>query len=116
MSVIFYSGNPKDLLADFDARIAQTEPKGKITTWKKTTTGHYTHKAADWTDKAYFFPSLEAGKLVFNLIRPTGTNISVTVYGYYHGHLTETFLNHFDQKFTTAQSSAVGTTGDNIKA
>jgi hypothetical protein len=116
MSVIFYSASPKDLLADFDAKIAQTEPKGKITTWKKTTTGHYTHKAAEWTHKAFFLPKIEAGKLVFNLIRPADENVSVTVYGYYHGHLTETFLNHFDKMFTVAQCSAHGTAGDNLNA
>lgn len=115
MSVFFYSANPKALLAAFEARIAQVEPKGKITTWVKTSE-HFTHKATDWAKKAFFLPKIEDDKLVFNIIRPKDENISVTTYGYYHGHLTETFLNHFDSSFTAARSSATPSAGDNVTA
>jgi len=115
MSVTFISADPKSLLKDFEDRIAQSEPKGKITTWEKTANGNYTHKAADWHGKASFKPSVETGKLVFYIIKPATENVAVTTYGYYHGHLIETFLNHFDQKFTDGTASALPRTGDVVK-
>ena len=112
MSVQFSTSQPAALLTAFNARISQTESVGKITTWIKDG-DYYTHKAAEWTKKAWFKPSIESGKLVFNILRPQNINISNTVYGYFHGHLTETFLNHFDQLFTSASSSALPAAGDN---
>jgi len=104
---------PAALLAAFDARIHQEEPKGKITTWEKHRDGvHYTHKSTEWHQKAYFKPNVLTDQLVFNIIAPQGGSIETVVYGYYHGHLTETFLNHFDKMFTWAQSSALPTKND----
>lgn len=117
MAVHFTTTHPKDLLAQFDARIAQTEPKGKITTWVKSDDGKfYTHKAQDWAKKAWFQPKIEKDQLTFNIIRPKNANISVTVYGYYHGHLIETFLNHFDDRFGNAVASAKPEAGDIVQA
>jgi hypothetical protein len=89
MSVQFLTSQPTALLSAFNARISQTEAAGKITTWIKDG-DYYTHKASEWTQKAWFKPNIESGKLVFNIIKPKNSNISSTVYGYYHGHLTET--------------------------
>lgn len=111
MSVQFFTDTPKALLNEFDKRIAQSDAKGKINTWLKDG-DYYTHKANDWTKKAWFLPSVESGKLVFNIIKPKGSNVSTIVYGYYHGHLTETFLNHFDKSFNHASSSALPVAGD----
>jgi len=111
MSVYFVTNSPNTLLKEFDKRISQTEPKGKINTWIKDGK-YYTHKADDWTKKAWFLPNVENGKLVFNLIKPKNSNISTVVYGYYHGHLTETFLNHFDKSFEYSASTALPSSGD----
>ena len=35
-------------------------------------------------------------------------------YGYYHGHLIETFLNHFDQSFSQGAASALPTNNDKV--
>lgn len=40
----------------------------------------------------------------------------VIVFGYYHGHLTETFLNHFDDMFTSASSITKNALGDSLGA
>lgn len=111
MSVEFFTSTPKNLLNEFDKRISQSEPKGKINTWLKEG-DYYTHKADDWAKKAWFLPRVESGKLVFNIIKSKGSNVSSVVYGYYHGHLTETFLNHFDQLFKHSSSTALPSTGD----
>ena len=114
MSVNFSTQNPQALLTKFDNAISQKEQKGKIETWEKSDDGkYYTHKAKDWNKKAWFKPSIQSQKLVFNIIKPKNTNVTNVVYGYYHGHLIETFLNHFDKSFTEGCASALPTANDN---
>jgi hypothetical protein len=113
MAVYFETSESDDLLDRFDARIAQTEENGKITTWEKSANGkHYTHKAAEWRKKAWFKAATKSDGLVFNIIKPQNQNISTTVYGYYHGDLIETFLNHFDKRFEEAQATGMPADGD----
>lgn len=113
MAVNFTTNAAQALLNEFDKRIHQTDPAGKITTWEKSADGiYYTHKAADWHAKAWMKPVVQDNQLVFNIIKPKNANVTTIVYSYYHGHLTETFLNHFDQKFTFGVSSALPTVGD----
>jgi hypothetical protein len=113
MSDTFFTSKPKSLLEKFDAAISQKEAKGKIETWEKSDDGkYYTHKAKDWNKKAWFKPAVETEKLVFNIIKPQGSDVSPLVYAYYHGHLIETFLNHFDHDFEGARASALASTGD----
>lgn len=75
---------------------------------------YYTHAASQWHKAAYFKPAIENGKVTFYIANPQGLKISTTVYGYYHGHLAETFLNHFDEDFTTAICTAKPVAGDSV--
>lgn len=116
MSVNFFTQNPQALLAKFDAAISQNEQKGKVETWEKSDDGKfYTHKAKDWHKKAWFKPSVQDQKLVFNIIKPQNADISSVTYGYYHGHLIETFLNHFDKSFDQGSASALPKVNDNVR-
>lgn len=113
MAAVFFSEKPKTLLSEFDKRIEQKEAKGKITTWQKSDDGkYYTHKAADWAKKAWFKPSTSDGRLTFNIVKPKDRNVTTLVYAYYHGHLIETFLNHFDQDFSSGSATALPTSVD----
>lgn len=113
MSVKFTASDPKSLLKAFDDRIAQTKQEGRITTWEKLSDGvHYTHKAVEWRNKAFFKPKFAQSKLVFNIVKPKDAAVKAIVYGYYHGHLIETFLNHFDQQFSEGAASALPDGGD----
>lgn len=115
MSVSFSTQEPQSLLAKFDAAISQNEQKGKIETWEKSSDGKfYTHKAREWNKKAWLMPSVENQKLIFYIVKPQNANISPVTYGYYHGHLIETFLNHFDQSFSEASASALPKGNDNV--
>ncbi len=115
MAVYFVTAAPAALLKAFDDRIAQTEAKGKITTWQKSPDGKfYTHKAEDWKAKAWFQATVDQGRLRFNIIRPKDKNVAVEVYGYYHGHLIETFLNHFDRDFSEGTVTSMPANGDNV--
>ena len=114
MAIHFTTTDAAKLLKDFDARITQTAAQGKITTWEKSNDGrHYTHKATEWHAKAWLLPKVEAGQLTFNIIKPKDRNVTPTVYAYYHGHLIETFLNHFDKSFEHGVASGLAESGDN---
>ena len=114
MAISFSTTDPKSLLNKFDAAISQTEPKGKIETWVRSDDGkYYTHKAPEWSKKAWLKAGTAPNELVFNIVRPQNSNVSSLVYGYYHGHLIETFLNHFDQLFTKGTATALPAAGDN---
>ena len=113
MAVYFHTDAPKALLAKFNAAIQQKEPKGKIDTWMLSDDGkYYTHTAERWTKKAWFKPVTGDKLLTFNIIKPGDRNVTSPVYAYYHGHLIETFLNHFDTAFTSGAATALPTAGD----
>jgi hypothetical protein len=119
MAVYFKTGMPNDLLKAFNDRIDQEEPKGQVRTWrkfKKDGNTYYTHTSDEWANKAYFKPVVGDGVLRFNIIKNADFDVSIVAYGYYHGHLTETFLNHFDEKFSEAASSAIARDGDIVKS
>lgn len=116
MSVDFFSSDPQSLLNKFNEAIEQDAAKGKITTWiRSEDKKYYTHKSEEWNAKAWFKPEVKNGVLTFNIIKPKSNVISTVTYAYYHGHLTETFLSHFDNDFTKATSSAMPASGDKVK-
>jgi hypothetical protein len=113
MAARFFTDDAQKLLDSFNARIEQKEAAGKITTWERSNDKkYYTHKADEWHKKAWFKPTVYSDRLTFNIIKPKNANVSALVYAYYHGHLTETFLNHFDQLFTRSVSTALSTEND----
>lgn len=114
MAVNFFTNDPQALLDSFNKRIDQDDPKGKITTWIRDADGDYTHVANDWGGKAWFRAKIISGALVFNILGRKKHFMPSVVYGYYHGHLTETFLNHFDTMFTSSSSTALGTKDDSL--
>lgn len=113
MALRFFTGDAKSLLDSFNARIEQHEAKGKITTWQRSDDKkYYTHTAPEWRRRAWFKPAIYNDRLTFNIIKPKDSDVSTLVYAYYHGHLTETFLNHFDKRFSSAVSTAMPTDDD----
>lgn len=117
MALIFYTLTSKTLLKSFEEKIYQDEPKGQIRTWKKTKKGNFTHTSEQWGSKAFFKPKVGTDRLIFNMIPLAGgKKISVEEYAFYHGHLTETFIVHFDSKFTKAVSTAKPSDNDLMKS
>jgi hypothetical protein len=113
MAVYFDTDKPQALLNKFIARVNQKEIEGKITTWEQHSDGkHYTHTAKEWHNKAFMKPSVGAGRLVFNIIKPQNATVSWIVYAYYHGHLIETFISHFHDDFTLGSGTHQPATGD----
>jgi hypothetical protein len=114
MSAYFESAQPRQLLTAFDAAIALGNNKGGIVTWKKLQSGHYTHTSAQWSGLAFFQPVISANRLTFNIIKPQGQTVSTLAFGYYHGHIIETMLSHFDQQFTAGSATALPTVNDQV--
>jgi hypothetical protein len=118
MAVVFRTSNPNRLLKAFNDRIDQKDREGQITTWERNSKGEYTHKASAWHRKAWFQPIIVEpvkgvegkkdveGILRFNLVSPKDGQYDRATYSYYHGHLIETFLNHFENSFTYGVASA----------
>jgi hypothetical protein len=109
--ITFQTNNSAGLLRLFDEAIAKGSATGGIATWEKIGS-YYTHRADRWAKKAYFTATAGANGLIFNIVKNKASNITVLVYGYYHGHLLETFLNHFDKKFIGASCTPVCEAGD----
>ena len=112
MAVYFFTSNAHALLNSFKQRIHQAEAKGKITTWAEDADGDFTHKSAEWGGKAWFRPVVSSDRLTFKIIKQKTVTMTTQVYGYYHGHLIETFLNHFDNAFTSGCATAQPASGD----
>lgn len=112
MAVIIFTGNAKSLLENFVYRINQKEIEDSIRTWSIDSDGDFTHKSDNWGRKAWFRPVVSSDRLTFHIIKTQKIAISTVVYGYYHGHLIETFLNHFDRSFSSAAATALPATGD----
>lgn len=114
MAVYFETSNPAALLAKFQAAVARESGEGSITTWENVK-GDYTHASSQWSKKAYFEPHVDEKRLRFNIVKNLASNVSVTVYGYYHGHLIETFLNHFDHDFERAVATPLPSSADRVR-
>ncbi len=108
MAVTFFTSDAKALLSQFKEKITQDQEQGRINTWSVDKDGDFTHKAAQWSRKAWFSPTVSSDRLTFNIVKPASSSITIVVYGYYHGHIIETFLNHFDDKFSSVISDGIG--------
>lgn len=100
MALYFHTKSPDALLGAFEARVGQSEPRGRINVWRKSDDGQrFTHTAPEWTEKAWLKARVEDDKLVFNIIRPHDRYVSVWGYAFFYGQLIETFTNHLDLNF-----------------
>jgi hypothetical protein len=105
-----FTDDPTALLQAINAAIED----GTVTTWLRTTSGSYTHttKSDQWKNLAWFKPSVVDNAIIFNILRPKGSNVSKTVYAVYHGRFSEMLLTHFDTKLTSIRLTALAGDGD----
>jgi hypothetical protein len=114
VAVSFSTSNPKALLEAFKKHVNQEHSKDKITTWEENRQGNFTHKSPEVAGQAWMCPEISEGFLHFYIRAPKGAPINRYIYSYYHGHLSETFINHFPTLFTKASSTANAVKSDNI--
>jgi hypothetical protein len=77
---------------------------------------YLTHSADQWNQKAWLKATVQQPGLVFNIVKPKGSNISTEVYAVYHGRLIEMLLAHFDGWIATAAATSMPTALDVVKA
>lgn len=102
--ITFLTAKPQALKNAFDKAIKD----GHITTWADDGDGWYSHKAPNWKGKAFLAPSIDtAVALKFKILIMDSVKISDrrVVYSYYHGHLIETFINHFSSMCDVGQAT-----------
>jgi len=110
MAIYFLTNSSRALLAAFDQAI----DGGHITTWERDADGDYTHKAANWRQKLWLIAIAENQQLAFYTIPPKDRRIQLADYAYYHGHLLETFINHFPDQFSSASATPRAVPSDSI--
>lgn len=115
MAVYVKTKDPSALLRSFRDKIEQSELEGKIMTWKSSNDKRYfTHGSKQWEYAAWMKPVVEVDRLAFYIIKSKNKIVTQTAYGYYHGHIVETFLNHFDRETSSVEATALPVTGDNV--
>ena len=80
---------------------------GTIRTWTYDADGDLTHVAPQWAQRAWMRPTIVASAVHFNILPPQGRVITRATYGFYHAHLVETLLTHFDSEFMTITATAL---------
>lgn len=110
MAIIIKTTAPSELLAAIKKEIDEN----KIETWSYDRDGDFTHTPEQWTKKAWLRPKIYAGELRFGTLGNKNAKLSRVIYGIYHGRFIEMLLSHFDNKFTTAHSTAHKTEPDNF--
>ena len=111
MAIYFNTSDPTRLLKEFKKKIDSKS----ILTWSYDQDGDFTHTPTQWIRKAWLRPKIENGKLALYILNPLNTHISTEVYAVYHGRFIESVLVHCDSLFSDCLSTAMPTTGDNVK-
>lgn len=113
MATHFKTTTPDALLSKFKTAVEQTEILGKITTWKPSEDRKYfTHTSKQWEYAAWLQPVVEHNQLTFYIVKSKSKVVSKYAYGFYHGHIIETMLNHFDSDFSSADATSFPIPGD----
>jgi hypothetical protein len=111
MSIHLMTATPNKLLADFKKKIDEQS----IVTWSYDGDGDFTHDVDQWRNKAWLRPVIRNDRLLLQILKPTGENISKVVYGIYHGRFLESMLMHCDELFSQGIATALPSDGDKIK-
>ena len=112
MAVIVICDNPQGLLNQIKKGIAS----GTIVTWLQDTDGDFTHSPDQWRNEAWFRPSVQQDRLVFNILGNRTKRMSKVTYAVFHGRFIEMLLTHFDESFTRAIGTALAVQGDWVGA
>lgn len=109
MALLVTSQNP----AVLKNKIHQGIKEERLRTWIFHPDGiHFTHKAEQWKEKAWFKMTAEKETLTFNIVRNQSSAITVDIYAEYNGLLLRMLLADFSTDFSVVRATATATTGD----
>lgn len=104
----FYTKDPAGLLKKFEEKIKAKVGQDSIQTWEQIG-GNFSHTAERWKGKMSFKTEIDTAangsSLIFLATAQNGPTKEdrQTAYAYYHGHLLQTFVDHFGDFFTVAK-------------
>jgi hypothetical protein len=101
MTILVRTSSPAALLASIRKNIDAKH----IETWTYDSAGDFTHTPEQWKKKAWLRPHVEQGVLRFSLVRRNDEVLSKPVYGVYHGRFIEMLVTHFDNDFSSVEST-----------
>lgn len=104
MAIVITTTSPDQLLAAIREAIAED----RVRTWECDDDGDFTHSAEQWKNRAWLHPTVRGERLMFTMLPPKESEITVSVYAIYHGRFVEMILRHFDQLFSEVECSALG--------
>lgn len=110
MALIVKTSNPIGLLSDIKKAIDSKS----IQTWSYDSDGDFTHSPEQWQHKAWMSPKVYNGELHFGFIGNKDVNTTKLLYAVFHGRFAEMLLNHFDDKLSNVQATAMPTSIDRI--
>ena len=110
MIIVKPKESPEALLKEIKATVKTPT----VETWSIDSDGDFTHLPSQWKHKGWFRPRIDGNDLVFRFLGNKNEVTSKEVYGVYHGRFIEMLLNHFDDKFKTAEATALPAKGDLI--
>jgi len=106
--VMVFTQNPTELLFNIRTGIN----RGEVRTWSVSSKGYFTSSSDIWRNHAWFKPTTNEKRIVFNIIRPKGRHVSTEVYAVYHGRFSEMLLAHFESQLTVIRLTALAVEGD----
>lgn len=110
MAVIVKTLDPASLLTNIKKAIDAKE----IQTWSYDSDGDFTHTPEQWQFRAWLRPKQVNGELQFGFIGNENVVTTKLIYAVFHGRFAEMLLNHFDDKLSTIETTAMPTSIDNI--
>lgn len=110
MAVIVTTDDPTGLLKAIKKAIDDKA----IVTWSYDKDGDFTHTPDQFIYKAWLIPKIYPGELRLGILKRKDENLSIFLYGIYHGRFIEMLLTHFDKAFTKAIATAQKTEPDNF--
>lgn len=110
MAVIVKTNNPQGLLSEIKKAIDSKS----IQTWSYDSDGDFTHSPEQWQYKGWMRPKIYPNELHFGFLGHKDVNTTKLIYAVYHGRFAEMLLNHFDDKFSNVQATAMPTSLDKI--
>lgn len=110
MAIYFSTSQPNGLLGAFKKAIDD----GHIETWSYDSDGDFTHTPPQWKNLAWMRPVISSGLLTFRFLGSQARTTKKSTYGIYHGRFIESMLTHCDERFDSAQATAMAASGDQI--
>ena len=110
MAIFVQTESPRKLLSEIINRI----DNGRIKSWIIDSDYDLTFSDPRWTEMAWMHPYIVDEGIIFGIVAPSDSSISIAAYGIFHGRLVEMLLIHFDEWMRNIKVSSQPTPYDSL--